>query len=236
MRLWKYLDFFCYGSVYLRTTRNQWEKFSFSIFIRTAVIKCCASFYFFFFFFLSVWLSDAIYGPTIGRLSKHAAADNNDDHNDSNNNNDNIDNNDNSNNSNNMNVLLVMMIQKCKKLMFLGITSKQKELESCATSQIAGNLIAISDLSKYFIFGIGLLEILPSKVGYTELQGCNWSEADKIWTVYRYTEYLQDNFFVLWLHHQKMDFLGYFYGSYVFSINLPLPRKLAWCGTLRNTV
>ena len=72
-----------------------------------------------------------------------------------------------------MNVLLVMMIQKCKKLMFLGITSKRKELESCATSQIAGNLIAISDLSKFFIFGIGLLEILPSKVGYTELQGCN---------------------------------------------------------------
>ena len=48
-----------------------------------------------------------------------------------------------------------------------------------------------------------------------------------IWTVYRYTEYLQDNFFVLWLCHQEMDFLGYFDGSYVFSINLPLPRKLA---------
>ena len=113
--------------------------------------------------------------------------------------------------------------------MFFLITSRQIELESCVTSQIAENSIAISDLSKFFIFSIGLLEILPSKVGYTELQGCNWSEADKIWTVYRYTEYLQDNFFVLWLHHQEMDFLGYFYGSYVFSINLPLPRKLARC-------
>ena len=41
IRLWKYLDFFCYGSVYLRPTRNQREKFSISIFIRTAVIKCC---------------------------------------------------------------------------------------------------------------------------------------------------------------------------------------------------
>ena len=166
MHLWKYLDFFCYGSVYLRTTRNQWEKFSFSIFIRTAVIKCCASIYFFFFFFLCL---------TFRRS----------------NNNDNFDNND---NSNNMNVLLVMMIQKCKKLMFSGITSKRKELESCATSQIAGNLIVISGLSTFFILGTGFLEILPSKVGYTELQGCNWSEADKIWTVYRYTEYLQDNF------------------------------------------
>ena len=66
-----------------------------------------------------------------------------------------------------------MMIQKCKKWTFLVTTFKQNELESCATSQIAGNLIAISDLSKFSIFGNGLLEILPSKVGYTELQGCN---------------------------------------------------------------
>ena len=125
-----------------------------------------------------------------------------------------------------------MMIQKCKKWAFLGTTSKRNKLESCATSQIAGNLIAISDLSKFFRSGIGLLEILPSKVGYTVLQGCNWSEADKIWTVYRYTEYLQDNFFVLWFRHQEIDFLGYFDGSYVFSINLPLPRKLAQCGAV----
>ena len=63
-----------------------------------------------------------------------------------------------------------MMIQKCKKWTFSGTTSKRKELESCATSQIEGNLIATSDLLK---FSIGLLEILPSKVGYTVLQGCN---------------------------------------------------------------
>ena len=36
-------------------------------------------------------------------------------------------------------------------------------------------------------------------------------------------------FFVLWFRHQEIDFLGYFDGSYVFSINLPLPQKLAWC-------
>ena len=39
-------------------------------------------------------------------------------------------------------ILMQMMIQKCKKWTFLGTTSKRKELESCATSQIEGNLIA----------------------------------------------------------------------------------------------
>ena len=73
-----------------------------------------------------------------------------------------------------------MMIQKCKKWTFSGTTSKQKELESCATSQIEGNLVATSDLSKFFKFGIGLLEILPSKVGYTVLQGCNRQDMDRI--------------------------------------------------------
>ena len=161
-------------------------------------VLCLLLFLFLLFSFcLTVWWN--LWSDNRAPPQTHRRRHNNGNHNnnDSNNSNNNIDNNNNSNNSNNMNVLLVMMIQKCKKLMFLGITSKRKELESCATSQIAGNLIAISDLSKFFIFGIGLLEILPSKVGYTELQGCNWSEADKIWTVYRYTEYLQDNFFVL---------------------------------------
>ena len=66
-----------------------------------------------------------------------------------------------------------MMIQEYKKWTFSGTTFKQKELESCATSQIEGNLVATSNLSKFFKFSIGLLEILPSKVGYTVLQGCN---------------------------------------------------------------
>ena len=41
MRLWKYFVIFWYGSVDLRTTQNQWKKFSFSIFMFTAGIKCC---------------------------------------------------------------------------------------------------------------------------------------------------------------------------------------------------
>ena len=45
---------------------------------------------------------------------------------------------------------IFVRLAKCKKLTFLFITSRQIELEGCATSQITQNWIVISYLLKFF--------------------------------------------------------------------------------------